>query len=191
MKIGIISDTHGVVSAWQKAMRLFAGADMILHAGDVLYHPPRIGFTGGYDIPELAQIMNECPIPIIIARGNCDSDVYEELLRMPVSSPYAVAQLGRFRAVVTHGQTLDEGDFAGLAERYAADILVTGHTHIPVIEQAGCAIHINPGSPAHPKYERNRRLLPTVGLLTDEKVQILALETGEEIMVRDLGKRPA
>ena len=38
MKIGIISDTHGHEMAWVHACeRFFAGADLILHAGDVLH----------------------------------------------------------------------------------------------------------------------------------------------------------
>ena len=38
MKIGLVSDTHGDVEAWGKAMRLFAGCDYILHAGDHFYN---------------------------------------------------------------------------------------------------------------------------------------------------------
>ena len=74
-------------------MRVFEGADAILHAGDVLYHPPKLGCTSGYGIPRLAELMNSSPIPIIIARGNCDSEVYEEILKMPVLAPYAFAEI--------------------------------------------------------------------------------------------------
>ena len=39
MKIGIISDTHGCLETWQKVFnQYFTDADVIIHAGDVLYH---------------------------------------------------------------------------------------------------------------------------------------------------------
>ena len=42
MKIGIISDTHGCHERWSLAYdKYFKDADMIIHAGDVLYHGPR------------------------------------------------------------------------------------------------------------------------------------------------------
>lgn len=186
MKIGVISDTHGVVTAWQKAMEVFTGADMILHAGDVLYHPPRLGITGGYDLPELVHLMNACPIPIIIARGNCDADVYEELFDMPVMSPYATAEVDGLRVVVTHGHTLAGNDIERLSSKYHAQVFITGHTHIPIVQRIGETIHMNPGSPSHPKFERDGIPFRTVGLITDGKVQVVALETGEEIMALTL-----
>ncbi len=181
MRIGVISDTHGIVPAWQKAMEVFDGADPILHAGDVLYHPPRLGCTPGYDIPGLVALMNTSPVPIVIARGNCDSEVYEELLEMPVLSPYAVVQHGALRIVINHGHTLSPDDMRQRAAKYRADVFITGHTHLPVIEQLGGTIHLNPGSPSHSKFERNGVPMPTVGLICDGRVQVVAVETGEVI----------
>ena len=182
MKIGIISDTHGSVPAWHKAMVRFAGADLILHAGDILYHPPRIGCLPGYDIPVLVELLNASPIPLVLARGNCDAEVYEELLKSPVLSPYAFVQFGGLRIVMNHGHTLTPESIRDLLTRYRADVFVTGHTHLPLIERIDGALHVNPGSPTHPKLERNGVLTPTVGLIQDGKVAIVELETGSEIM---------
>ncbi len=182
MKIGIISDTHGNVPAWHKAMVRFAGADLIIHAGDILYHPPRLGRRPGYDVPGLVELLNACPIPIVLARGNCDAEVYEELLDIPVLSPYAFVQSGGLRIAVSHGHTLTPESIRRLAERGQTDLLVTGHTHLPAVERIGGMIHVNPGSPAHPKLERNGVLTPTVGLIQDGKVAIIDLETGDEII---------
>ncbi len=41
MKIGVISDTHGDYKSWIKAWNFLKDSDIILHAGDVLYHGPR------------------------------------------------------------------------------------------------------------------------------------------------------
>ena len=50
MKIGIISDTHGHEMAWAHACeRFFKGADLIVHAGDVLYHGPRNPMKADYN----------------------------------------------------------------------------------------------------------------------------------------------
>jgi len=181
MKIGVISDTHGNVSAWQKAIKLLGDVDLILHAGDVLYHPPRLSPGEGYDIPELARLINKCPIPVIIARGNCDAEVYQELLEIPTLSPYAFVYFGEKAIVMSHGHALTNERMAEIASRYRADIIITGHTHIPVVERIGRAIHINPGSPTHSKLERDGVPIATVGLICDGLVQVLDLETGEEV----------
>lgn len=182
MRIGIISDTHGDVRAWRRAMDVFGDADLILHAGDVLYHPPRMAPAPEYDIPGLVELINSCPVPLVIARGNCDAEFYEEVLKIPALSPYALVQFGDLRIVVQHGHTLGPEGIGELADKYRASVVVTGHTHIPVIEQTGSAIHINPGSPAHPKFEREGVLRPTVGLIADGKAQIVELGTGNEII---------
>lgn len=187
MKIGVISDTHGIVPAWHKAMGLFANADLIIHAGDVLYHPPRMGFTPGYDIPAMVQLINSSPIPIVIARGNCDSEVYEELLEIPVQSPYAYCQFADLRILVYHGH--DPEYQRRLALKYRADVFVTGHTHLPVIERFDEleTIHINPGSPSHPKELETGLIRPTVGVIEGGKVRVVELETGREISSTPLG----
>jgi putative phosphoesterase len=181
LKIGVISDTHGIVPAWDKAMELFADADLIVHAGDVLYHPPRLGCTPGYDIVGLVDRMNACTIPIVIARGNCDSEVYEELLKMPVLAPYAFVEWGGLRIVIEHGHNISPEQMKQLTERYRADVFITGHTHLPVVERLNGSIHLNPGSPAHPKLESEGRLIPTVGIITDGQVSVVELETGRTV----------
>ncbi len=181
MKIGVISDTHGIVPAWHKAMKIFANADLILHAGDVLYHPPRTSFTPGYDIPGLVQLMNTSPIPVVIAQGNCDAEVYQELLELPVMSPYAFVQFANLRIVVQHGHNLSSEQISHIAAKYRAHVIITGHTHIPVVERIDGAIHLNPGSPSHPKFEQRGVAMPTVGLIADGRVQVVELDSGKEV----------
>lgn len=187
MKIGLISDTHGLTDAWEKAMKLFEGAGLIVHAGDILYHPPRTGFTEGYGIPDLADMINSCRIPIVIARGNCDSEVCEELLDVPVQSPYAYAQCDGLRILAQHGHNIHGDYMERLAEKGQIDILVTGHTHFPLIEKIGGMIHVNAGSPSHPKHRNaDGVLVPSVGLIRDGRVAVLDLGTGAELLGIDL-----
>ncbi|HBG39579.1 MAG TPA: phosphodiesterase, partial [Clostridiaceae bacterium] len=48
MKIGIISDLHGYPEQFKKAINILKGSDMILCAGDILYHGPRNPILEGY-----------------------------------------------------------------------------------------------------------------------------------------------
>jgi putative phosphoesterase len=181
VRIGVISDTHGIVPAWEKAVELFADADLILHAGDVLYHPPKLRVAAGYDIPGLIQLINNCPIPLVIARGNCDAEFCDEALDIPALSPYVFVQFDDLRIVVRHGHDVTPDQMRQLAGKYGAHVLVTGHTHLPVVERLGEAIHLNPGSPSYPFFEKDGVPTPTVGLIADGQVRILPLETGEEV----------
>ena len=178
MKIGIISDTHGHEQAWAKAFdKHFHDADMILHAGDVLYHGPRNPMKEDYNPAGLVQRINECPVPVIIAKGNCDSSVDASCLELPVQAPYAyVVHEGR-RIIVTHGDSVmsnEEKDT--MAAHLKADVFISGHVHITVLEKRGNTIFLNPGSAALSKREDGRQ---TAAVLDDEGIRIYDLDTDE------------
>lgn len=181
MRIGVISDTHGNIVAFRKALAHFQSVEMILHAGDVLYHPPRLPCSEGYDIPAFVEMLNSLTTPTIIAQGNCDPQVYEELLQMPVQSPYAYVSAGNLNIVVNHGHLLTREAMIELGKRYRADYFISGHTHIPMLENVGGCVLLNPGSPAIPKYEINGRLVPTVGLITESGAHIIDIDTGATV----------
>jgi putative phosphoesterase len=182
VRIGVISDTHGNIAAFDKALAVFDAADLIIHAGDVLYHPPKLGWTEGYDIPAFVDRLNGLSIPIVIARGNCDPEVLEELLKMPVQSPYALVEFEGVRIVTNHGHLLTKQQMIDTARRYKADYFVSGHTHIPVLENVDGVTLMNPGSPAIPKYEVNGRPIPSVGLITDESARIVNIADGSTLL---------
>jgi putative phosphoesterase len=101
---------------------------------------------------------------------------------MPVQSPYAFAQIGAVRIVVQHGHMLASDDIARVGHRYGADVFITGHTHVPVIRRLGGVIHLNPGSPAHPKFQRDGEFVPTVGVIEDGAVQVIELQSGNVLI---------
>ena len=180
MRIGVTSDTHGDTDGWRAAVAgPFAGVDLILHAGDVLYHGPRNPIPAGYDPAALAELINHAPAPVIIARGNCDSDVDQLVLDSPIQAPYALVIIDGLRIMVNHGDEFGLEDpvpgIAKVAEKYALDIFVCGHTHAPLLERGGGALIMNPGSPALPK-SRACRPQPTVGLIEDDIARILTLD---------------
>jgi len=181
MKIVVVSDTHGNIDVWRRIEPIFEGADLIIHAGDILYHPPRLSCQDGYNIPAMVEALNGSRIPIVFARGNCDPEVYEELLEWPVQSPYAFVQYDNTRIFVTHGHLMERSRMAETARSYKASILVTGHTHIPIIEQIDDIVLINPGSPSFPKYEIDGNPVGSVGLITDDDLSVVNIENGTAI----------
>lgn len=182
MKIGVLSDTHGNITALKRALDLFANVDLIVHAGDVLYHPPRLGCTEDYDVSACVNLLNGLDIPVVIAQGNCDAAVYEELLEMPVQSPYAYVVHDSQSIIVSHGHALSRQQMIDLGERYGADYFISGHTHVPVLEKVGGLVLMNPGSPAIPKYQIDGRLIPSVGFIDDDGARIVDLDTGKMIV---------
>ncbi len=151
MKIGLISDTHGSVKSFRSVMDgLFRDVELILHAGDILYHGARNPLTDGYNASGLADEINALTVPIVIAKGNCDSDVDQLVLNTPVASPYVFLYIEGKRIMVLHGHNKKEDDLEGLITRFRLAVLVHGHSHIPRIRRFGNSLIVNPGTPTIP-----------------------------------------
>ena len=181
MKVGIISDTHGCEMRWALAYEKYLkDTELIIHAGDVLYHGPRNPMLEDYNPAGLAQRINDCPVPILIARGNCDSEVDAMVLELPVQAPYAYAMLDGFRMVAVHGHTvMSDAEKDAMAKHMKADLFISGHIHTNVLEKRGETIFLNPGSPSLSKREDGRS---TIAMLDDEKIQIIDIDTDEVLM---------
>ncbi|HSJ65953.1 MAG TPA: metallophosphoesterase family protein [Gemmatimonadaceae bacterium] len=139
-RIGLISDTHGLLRPG--VHDAFAGVELILHAGDV---------EGDGILDELALIA-----PVEAVYGNCDPPGHPRL-RQRIER--AVAGV---RIHVSHGHELGAPTPDRLAARYDADVLVYGHTHVPLIARADGRLIVNPGA-AGP---RRFKLRPSVAILT-------------------------
>lgn len=126
MKIGLISDTHGLLRP--EVFRALEGVDHILHAGDV----------GDAEIlVELRAIA-----PLTAVWGNTDG--WEIRERVPET---ARLELGGRTVVVTHGHPFGSPTPAALAEAHPdAELVVFGHSHRPVIRRVGRVLAVNPGS---------------------------------------------
>lgn len=154
MRIGLISDTHGMVRP--QVHTALAGVALILHAGDV-----------GDDaiLDELETIA-----PVRAVYGNTDApgrprlreslDLVEEGVRIHVS----------------HGHEVGSPTPERLAARYAADVIVYGHTHRQLVARLGAQLVVNPGAAG----ARRFKLQPSVGLLRvadgRAEVEIVTLE---------------
>jgi len=173
MRIGIISDTHGDVKAWQKAIKAFGQVDLVLHAGDILYHGPRNIIPEGYNPRSLAESINSFPSPVLIAKGNCDAEVDQLLINTPLAQPYLFAVLNGKRVLVHHGHFLLGEKLEELVIKWRIDLCISGHTHLAASTKIeGCAF-FNPGSCALPKDGGS----PSVGLWEGNTLKLIDLNS--------------
>ncbi len=153
MLIGLISDTHGLLRA--DVHTVFAGVDLILHAGDV----------GGEEIlDELALIA-----PVHAVYGNTDPDDHRGLVDA------LNLTLEGVRIHVSHGHELGRTDSPqARAAAYDADLVVYGHTHRQRIDHVGAQLVVNPGAAGARRYD----LPPSVALaeLSDGTVRVRLVE---------------
>lgn len=173
MRIGIVSDTHGDVLAWQKAVNIFGQVDLVLHAGDVLYHGPRNRIPEGYNPGKLAESINDFKAPVLIAKGNCDADVDQLLIKTPLAQPYLFTMLNNKRILVHHGHNLLGERLEELVAGWKIDLCISGHTHIAVSTKINGCIFFNPGSCALPKGGG----VASVGLWEDNTLKLIDINT--------------
>ena len=155
MRIGVISDTHiGDAKARVPvaALRAFAGAECILHAGDVMIQDV---------LDALAAVA-----PVHAVSGNCDpSDLAR---RLPER---LVLQLGGLHIGLTHGHlgrgvsTPSRALSAFASGMEELEVVVFGHSHEPYNSMHGRTLLFNPGSAT----QRRRQTYPSYGLLEIEE----------------------
>ncbi len=126
MKIGIISDTHGLLRP--QVFDVFQGVEHILHAGDI----------GNLDI--ISEL--EAIAPVTAVWGNADG--LEVRGRVP---EVAEVELGGVRVAVIHGMQVGSPTPEKIAALHpGAGLVVFGHSHRPLIRQVGDTLAVNPGS---------------------------------------------
>lgn len=181
MKIAVISDSHGSLEAWEKAEKYFKDSDLVLHAGDILYHGSRNPLPAGYNTIALTEKINEDVgkhYDLLAVQGNVDSQVDNWVLPYPLPE-YAVYDNNGFRIVLYHGHQHETvGERVDFASRFGADLLIFGHTHLPFLEERDRLILLNPGSISLPKQEP---AVPTMALIEDSEIRIINLDSGETL----------
>ncbi|MFW0765188.1 phosphodiesterase [Trabulsiella odontotermitis] len=176
MKLMFASDIHGSLPATERMLERFAqsGAQWLIVLGDLLYHGPRNALPEGYAPAAVAEALNAQASRIIAVRGNCDSEVDQMLLKFPITAPWQQVLTGCQRLFLTHGHLYGPDNLPALA---AGDVLVSGHTHIPVAEKRGEVIYFNPGSVSIPKGD----FVASYGMLEDDYLRVLALNDQQVI----------
>lgn len=176
MKLMIASDIHGSLPAAEKVIELYqsSGAKGLILLGDLLNHGPRNPIPEGYLPAQVAELLNSYAKEIIAVRGNCDSEVDQMLLGFPMMEDFSWVMLesGR-RLFLTHGHIYNQQHLPPLAE---SDVLIHGHTHVPVARECDGYYWFNPGSVTFPRGDYP----PSYGLFDSGCLKVLSL-TGEEM----------
>ncbi len=119
--IGVMSDTHGLVSG--SAIKALKGTDLIIHAGDI-------------DTPEALDTIKTVG-PNVIVRGNMDYGNWAQDLRETET-----IQVGEVTLYVCH--ILTKLDLVPASADVNA--VIFGHTHRPFAEKQDNIFFLNPGS---------------------------------------------
>lgn len=179
MRVLIASDIHGRINSARKLEAAFLRvrpARMIL-LGDYLYNGPRNGVPYDYDPMGVAVILNKFASLIIGVRGNCDSRIDESLLHWSFADS-RVININGFRCDLIHGDLLT----SEIVSVERGDILMYGHTHVPMLKKTDGVVYFNPGSVAFPKQDYP----PSYGLMDGEHLEIRSLNDDQPLMQLDL-----
>jgi putative phosphoesterase len=150
MLIAVIADTHlprGSRRLPEACVERIAAADLLLHAGD---------FSTVGVLRELEAIGP----PLVGVHGNVDSAELRRLL--PAER---VVEAAGARIAIVHDAGPRARRLTRMRARFGgrADVVVFGHSHMPLLEQADDGFQIfNPGSPT----ERRRAPRHTMGQIT-------------------------
>ncbi len=135
--IGVISDTHGLLS--HSAIKALYGANLIIHAGD-------IGDPGV--LKSLQSIA-----PTIAVRGNMDTGDWAHKLKKTEK-----VNAGGLTIYVLHDLERLKINVAEVGY----DVIISGHTHRPFQEKRNSVLFLNPGSAGYPRSDFS----PSIALIT-------------------------
>jgi putative phosphoesterase len=119
--VGVISDTHGLLRP--EAISALSGSSLILHAGDI-------------GKPEVLQRL-QAIAPTIAVRGNNDKGSWAE----PIPERETIEVDGVLIHILHILQEL-----AFDPKEKGVGVVITGHSHKPLIEEREGVLFLNPGS---------------------------------------------
>jgi putative phosphoesterase len=162
MLVGILSDTHivDIADGYQLAEQLlegpFANVSVIIHAGDHIH-------------PDLSSCF--APLSFFSVCGNMDVASCDRPLKRILS-------IAGKRIGVVHGWGCLENIEERVMHAFEADevdVIVFGHSHMPLCKQVGSVLLFNPGSAT----DRRSAAFHSVGLLN------IGLEVMAEVVAID------
>lgn len=149
MKRLIASDLHGSRFFCRKLLALYrqTGAQQLVLLGDIAYsgsYDPRYE----YDPQGVIQLLNPLAREILWVEGNCDYGTQKLDPQFPMVPGYATAEWESRQFFLSHGHRYAPDNPPPMG---AAQILLSGHTHIPAWGWVGDLFCANPGSVSLPR----------------------------------------
>jgi putative phosphoesterase len=155
-RVGVISDTHGKLDP--RVAAAFVGVERILHAGDI----------GRREVLWELQLI----APVAAVMGNVDErDMLGEELP-------GIARLEIGGVCVTLVHERSDAAVAG----NPCDVVVFGHSHMPLVQQTDSILWVNPGSASQPRRSKIGRSVAILEIAEGEwpKTRVVPLsEFGE------------
>jgi hypothetical protein len=133
----VLSDTHGTADhrLRGRTQEAVEAATLVVHAGD---------FTAAAVLDAFEAVADR----IVAVQGNRDDPAVRD--RLPVDRTVEYAGV---RIALAHGHDARSDPTARslFAREREAQLVVTGHTHRPVVDETGPVVQLNPGSHAEPR----------------------------------------
>lgn len=127
VRIGVISDTHGYID--EAIKEVFQDVDHIVHAGDI----------GSPDVlEELERVA-----PVTAVRGNIDGG---ELRFLPLETMVSFNGVDVALLHIAGSPKRPRKAARELIARLRPDVLIVGHSHVPVVGRVSGTLWINPGA---------------------------------------------
>ena len=137
MKIGIISDTHDNLPAIDEAVKVFdrEGVELVIHAGD---------WNAPFSMVRLASVKAR----LVGVFGNVDGERDFMMEKAGEAGVEILGDSGEFEAggikiALYHGN--EEIFVDALARSGTYNVVIRGHTHVPVVKSVNSTLVINPG----------------------------------------------
>lgn len=143
MLVGVISDTHGLLRP--QALQALRDVELILHGGDI-------------GKPEILKEL-ETIAPVVAVRGNNDED---DVWVQDIPEEQSLELAGK-RIYMLH----DRKQLMIDPHERGYDVVISGHSHKPLIERDNGVLYLNPGSAGPRRFK-----LPV-------SVAVLEIEGGE------------
>lgn len=169
----VFSDLHGDQKRLTQVLELAVAeeAELLLFAGDLGSH----ALTSHYGLLE------ECKIPFLPVRGNCDPPWLYSDLNLPIPPRYRLLERDGCKIFITHGDIISSWQEAPVTLT-AQDFFIYGHTHRLHLSQSPHAPWLlNPGSASSPRNKYH----PSIAFLRETGVSIVSLISGEVLKEAD------
>lgn len=147
MQILIISDIHGDFDNFKKVTDE-NHFDKLIVLGDLFNYGFHFNDLKNNNIINLLQKYKD---KLILIKGNCDYRINYENLGL-FAYDLITIPLNNHTITLTHGDKYSKG----FLPEYHGNIIICGHTHIPMLIKENDVIYINPGSISYPRGASNK-----------------------------------
>ncbi len=173
MKYLVTADIHSDAKAINTLIDIAEkeNIDAVLIAGDLC--------------PKNLDFMRLSEIRYIAVRGNSDFLWDYRDMELCIPKDYAILSLNENTHIaMTHGHLMSDASEIPYPLK-KGDILITGHTHVPKLQEGRDGIiYLNPGSPSRPRSEDG----PTYAVISDEAITLLSYPEGRILKKLSLEK---